>query len=85
VKSLDAAGEREGLADVGAELAPLHPAKELRHVLSEEPRLLVDEGAPVHPDDRAALEKSEVGRELRDASAREADDEEPPLPGDAAE
>src|SRR5580693_2023444 len=82
-QGVEAVRERERLADVRAQLPRDHPRVELLHVGDEGRRLSLDEGSPEDAHDGAPLDEREVSRELRDATAREADDEEPPLPRDA--
>ena len=67
------------------ELALGGPAHELGHVGLMALRIALDERAPEHADDVAALEQREIERNLRDLAGRKADHQEAPVPGDRAQ
>src|SRR6476620_1261728 len=70
---------------MGAELPFAEPGAELAHACGELARLAPRKIAPEHADDRGALEESEVERQLRNFAGGEADDEQPPAPGERTE
>src|SRR2546421_7682192 len=70
---------------MGMELALLVPASELTQARREPLRLATREVAPEDTDQRRALEKREVERQLGNVAGSKAHDQQPAAPGERAE